>query len=375
MRILPTYQARDRIEQPARILRDVAFPLDQRYRRAHARESDIEHRQVAQFDADAAEPHGEPGRLALGQHQRRAGLRQPRAQPVDADFAQYRNGGNVERHLQRAAHAHRALEGEIEILRRVVSVAHRPVVDQSFGVQQPVLEGEAVNERFQGRAGRAQRLRHVHLAGAAFVEIIGISDAREHLAGLVIDREDGDGNLRTQRARPLQRQFLQGFLQRSVNGEPVQADFRFGRDHLVGDMRRQHRQRLAGVRHACGLGAGDFVARHDPGRRRTVEHAIPRRARGVWIAVGPAQFGRLRQRHQKRGLGQREFFRLLAEIGERRRAHAFKIAAVRRKRQIKRQEFAFCSTRVRARARASSGAVWRRDCGARAAPAGAPPAW
>ena len=44
-----------------------------------AREAGIEPHEIGEPHADAAEAHGEAGRLAFGQHQRGAGLAQPRA--------------------------------------------------------------------------------------------------------------------------------------------------------------------------------------------------------------------------------------------------------------------------------------------------------
>ena len=115
----------------------------------------------------AAERHGKPRRFALRQHQRRAGLRDPRAEPARADAVEQRHRRHVERQLQRAARRHRALERQVEILRRIGAVAHRPVLDQRFRMRDPVLEGEPVDERLQRRARRAQRVGHVDLAGAA----------------------------------------------------------------------------------------------------------------------------------------------------------------------------------------------------------------
>ncbi len=139
------------------------------------------------------------------------------------------------------------------------------------------------------------------------------------------------------RARPLERQFLQGLLQAGVDGEPVNAAIRLGRDHLIGGMRRQHRQRLALARYVRRFRARDLVARHHAGRRRAVEHAVARRPRHVRKAIRPAQFRRLRQRDQERRLRQRELARLLAEIGERGSADAFQVAAIGRQRQIERE--------------------------------------
>ena len=45
------------------------------------------------------------------------------------------------------------------------------------------------------------------------IEIIGGANTRAHFAARIIDREDGDRNLRPERARAFARQFLQGLLQ------------------------------------------------------------------------------------------------------------------------------------------------------------------
>ena len=73
---------------------------------------------------------------------------------------------------------------------------------------------------------------------------------------------------------------------------------------------------------ACGVVGADEAARGD-----AVEHAVARRARCGGRAIRPPRFRRLRQRDQQRRLGEGELERLLAEIGERRRPHAFEIAA------------------------------------------------
>src|ERR1700730_8422269 len=51
---------------------------------------------------------------------------------------------HVERELRRAPRCHGSLIGEIEVLRRVAAVAHRPVLDQSLGMHRAVLELNAV---------------------------------------------------------------------------------------------------------------------------------------------------------------------------------------------------------------------------------------
>ena len=68
-------------------------------------------------------------------------------------------------------------------------------------MDEAVLEGEAIDERLQRRAGRAHRAGHVDLPGAALVEIIRRADMGEHVAALIVDREDGDRDVRARARR------------------------------------------------------------------------------------------------------------------------------------------------------------------------------
>ena len=126
-------------------------------------------------------------------------------------------------------------------------------------------------------------------------------------------------------------------------------------------MRREHRHRLARRRHRLLLGVRDLggadTSPRPAMRSSTRSRARLRRCRK---AIGPAKLRRLRQRDQQRRLAERQPPRLLAEIGERGRAHAFEIAAIGREREIERRGSRPCSAPVRARARAPSAAAWRR---------------
>src|SRR6185312_1184463 len=54
---------------------------------------------------------------------------------------------------------------------RIAGIADRPVLDQALGVDQTVLEAEAIDEGLERRARRADRLREIDRAGArAFPE-------------------------------------------------------------------------------------------------------------------------------------------------------------------------------------------------------------
>ena len=106
IRILPTYQAATGSSSRRAAAPAAPSRSRQRQRDAASRASPLYSitRSLSR-DADAAETHGEARRLAGRQHQRGAGLREPRAQPVDADFVEHGDRRHVERQLQRAAHA------------------------------------------------------------------------------------------------------------------------------------------------------------------------------------------------------------------------------------------------------------------------------
>ncbi len=185
-------------------------------------------------------------------------------------LVEQRDRRHVERQLQRAAHRHRALERQIEILRRIGAVADRAVLDQRFGMRDAVLEGEPVDERLQRRAGRAQRLGHVDLAGAALVEIIGRRDARQHLAGRIVDREDRDRDDRGRARAPARAPGLRGS---SASGASMVSRWillrRRRRDGLIGGMRRERRHRPARrPAPASSLAQRDLVGRHAARPRR-----------------------------------------------------------------------------------------------------------
>ena len=210
-RTLPTYQAAagSSSRRGAGASSPLRSALGERHRGAEPRQPGIERDEIAELHADAAEPHGEARHFARRQHQRPAGLLEPRGEAAGADLVEHGDRRHVQRQLQGAAHRHRALEGEIEILRRIAAEADGTILDQRLGMDEAVLEAEPVDERLERRARRAHRRRHVDLAGAARVEIVGRGDAREHLAGRMIDGEDRDRDVGPERTRALARELLE----------------------------------------------------------------------------------------------------------------------------------------------------------------------
>jgi len=147
-------------------------------------------------------------------------------------------------------------------------------------VDQAILEAKPVDERLERRAGRAQRLRHVDLAGAAGVEIVGRGDARKHLAGRIVHREDGDRYVGPEPAGAFARQLLEARLQGRVDGEAVEAAVGRGCDRGIGRVRREHRHRLATVGHRLLPCPRDLVGGHHARAKNALQHALARVSRG-----------------------------------------------------------------------------------------------
>ena len=176
------------------------------------------------------------------------------------------------------------------------------------------------------------------------VEIIRRADAGEHFAGRVVDHEDRDREVGAERARPLARQFLEALLQASRRwSSRCTCCVRRGRDRPD----RRHAapaSASAGARPATvsRLAQRDLVGRNDARRGDAVEHAVARAraaARSGRAGAAPAIAAAPPAAPPRPASAAR----LLAEIGERRGADAFEIAAIGREGQIERQGSRPCS--------------------------------
>ena len=143
-------------------------------------------------------PMARPIGVSLGSAIVGARAVQPREKRARADVGQQFDRRQVERLLQRAPRRHRPLEAEIEILRRIGAVARGAVEQDRLGMREPLLERHRVDERLQRRARRARLDRHVDGAVARGVRVVGGADAGADLAAGVVDRDDGDGQLRAE---------------------------------------------------------------------------------------------------------------------------------------------------------------------------------
>ena len=123
-----------------------------------------------------------------------------------------------------------------------------------------------------------------------------------------------------------------------------QLDRRFSRMRsrfCFRQMRREFWKGLPHRRHALALRFQSFSGRNDAGFDGAVEHAITRPLRRLRIAIEAAHFRRLRKSDKQRRFTDRQAPRLLAEIRDRCRTHAFEIAAERRQSQVQPQNFVF----------------------------------
>ncbi len=103
-------------------------------------------------------------------------------------------------------------------------------------------------------------------------------------------------------------------------------------------MRRGERHLLPRERHAFAHRHARVGERDDALLDHARQDLVAALQRGDGVTVGPLSHRRLRQRHEQCCLRQVDARRLLAEIGQRRGAHALEVAAERRERQIERED-------------------------------------
>ena len=265
-------------------------------------EPGIELDEVAQRNADAAEPDGQPRRLARRQHGRDAGLAEARRQPRRADRIEQPHGRHVERQLQRLAHADVALIAHVEIARPVAGEIGRAVLDHRFLRDQALFEGQPVDERFQRRAGRAARRGSCRSSRSGWRRNSRPSRPRR-------------GSRRSwRRPAPWRRETRGPSLRGRIPGDRFQpfldalarasAWCRSSRRRLaqrrVGDMGGKRRQGEAACRRRAQRGAGRPRARR--ARRPSTMRASTRSraaCAALRMAVGPARLRQLRQGDQQ----------------------------------------------------------------------------
>ncbi len=189
---------------------------------------------------------------------------------------------DVERLRQRFAHGHRAVVAFVEVLGRVDAEAHRAVLDQRLRVGDAGLEGEAVDERLQGRARRAHGGRHVDGAEAGVVEIAGRADVGDDLARRVIDARMAADSFCPKSLVCSSASRLQRRLHAAVDGEPVHASWLAPPSPPIRtDAGRSWERRGARAAPARGVRARLRPAEITPAPAARAEHAVAGGARGL----------------------------------------------------------------------------------------------
>ena len=222
---------------------------------AAARQSGVERRDVVQRQADAAERHGQRRQALVGEGRLDADFAETAGELAGTDGGQHFHGRDVERLGERVADRYGAVEVLVEVLRRVAAEAHGAILDERFGMRQARLEGEAVDKGLQRGAGRAHGVDHVDGAEAGVVEIAGRADVGDHLAGGVVDGEDGSGQLLAEQLGLLLGKALERLLHRAVDGQPMNGLLRVGRHLGFGEVRRQLGECTPADRHRLVRGA------------------------------------------------------------------------------------------------------------------------
>jgi hypothetical protein len=148
-------------------------------RLTEAREGGVGLHKVLQGYAQPAKCHGK-ARLSARNLGSRAGAAQGGHQFGRSKRVGQADDRDVERLLKRLADRDRAAELAVEVLRRIGAEGHGTVVDQGFRVGKALVEGKAIDKRFQCRSPEsASAMCHVDKAGAAVVAPVGACRPRQ----------------------------------------------------------------------------------------------------------------------------------------------------------------------------------------------------
>ncbi len=306
------------------------------HHRATARDHGIKPDHIAQRHPHTAQRHRQPRRRRVGQRHLHPGAAHLRHQPRGAKRLGQAHRRDIQRLDQRIAHPHGAAKLAVEILGRIGAECSGAIVDQRFGMGQPLIKGHAINQWLKRRSRRTQRLRHIHIALPG-IAISGRAHLCQHRAVGMIGHHNRHRQRRP-RARHPRGKHLNRMLQPGIDRRCNARGIGPGGAQVIGQMRRERGKfpprRDGGGPRGIGIAGIDRAAPH-----QLCQHMITRRARGLGMAVGPTRRGRLRQRHQQRRLGRGQPRGFLAKPGARGAAHPFEIAAIGRAVQIERKDF------------------------------------
>ena len=309
-------------------------------------ERGVHRRELERRELDAADDHRQAVQAGHRARWCDADPAELAEEALDAEAVEQVDERQVERSRQRVAQRDEAGPVAVEVARAVGAVLRRHVGDQVLGQRHAAVDRQRVEQGLERRARRARPLEHRDLAAVRRVEEVQAADQRDDLARPVIDHDDRAAvDALAPQLGPAQGDLalddrLRAGVERRAEARPgVMA---VQRHRGVRGLAR-HPQQVVG---RCG-GGGVGERRAGVGRReraggdqlaedRVAPGAQPRgagRPRGV--APGP-----LRHREQGRDLERRQVARAVAEVRPRGRLDALDVAAVRRARQVLREDLA-----------------------------------
>ena len=131
--------------------------------------------------------------VAAAFRQRQAERIEAREERIGAEHRADAHGRHVQARAQRRARADPAFEVAVVVLRQVQAARggelRRRIVEERGGRDEPLLEGELVDEGLQRRAGLAAGENAVDLRRAR--QVAGRADPGENLAARVVEHEHG----------------------------------------------------------------------------------------------------------------------------------------------------------------------------------------
>ena len=84
----------------------------------------------------------------LWEFKRSARFTETREEPAWSYRIEHRNSRHVQRQLQGTANRDGALESLVEVFRRIVAIADRPVLDQCLRVNDAILKAKPIDKGF-----------------------------------------------------------------------------------------------------------------------------------------------------------------------------------------------------------------------------------
>ena len=266
-RIRVRYQAATGLMNLPRRAEGIRRGQAQRADAAARGDAGIEGHQILQARPHPAQHDGKPRGLArIGQMQRQTDIAEETGEAQRPHPAQQRHRRQIERELQGFPGRELAMEAMIEILRRIIAEAHGPIGDDGLGMDQQIVEGQAIDEGLQRRAGRADGADHVVLAAAADVEVIRRPHIGAHRHGGILHHQDRQRRAGLEPEAPARGQRLQPALQIAVDEARDLAFAGRGGHQPLGQMRRIEggRQPPGGDRRARGFGRGGRAREFPP---------------------------------------------------------------------------------------------------------------